>query len=78
MINQYKYTGQSDKETLYDATGYWNDQLSGVKAPALGWGWDATESHQSIETQTVTSDDPDVADVTETTYSFEVAVYRKF
>ena len=42
------------------------------------WGWDATESHESVTTQTVTADDPAVADTTETTYTFEVAVYRQF
>ena len=42
------------------------------------WGWDATESHQSVTTTTVTADSPSLEDTSETTYSFEVATYRLF
>ena len=81
MINAYAYTELTGDETLYYATGFWNDQLASDKIGnenELLWGWDATESHNSEETTTVTSDDPDQADTTQTTYTFEVATYRLF
>ena len=65
MINQYSTKGSGDdttKETLFYATGGWNNQLSASKIDDKGellWGWDATESHPSfVSTTTLTADDP--------------------
>ena len=82
MLNQYSYSTQNGDTTLYSATGTWNGQLASKKiintAENYLWGWDATESHQSVSTITVTDDDPTTTDQTQTNYIFEVATYRLF
>ena len=82
MINQYAYTESEGEYPLYDATGTWNEQLRSDKIQVsdsqMLWGWDATESHQSITTTELTADSSTVEATSETTYSFQVATYRLF